>query len=290
MTPYTVSYSVSYPVIVHVEDKTIDKIFRFAILVSIEDNSPGFCSIDLGPSSGEYAQECVNREQSDVKITVKDSASKPIEGADVSFGSCVIGETNANGVVTGGVPYKLTELKVYKSGYKIYREFLSWEELNKTVTLKKIQEKVKINFYGVPITAGSRAGQGVYQSYSASQPKIINNDNPLRVMGVLNPTDPSEITLYFQNINETDEFANMVNYSGVYPGDFYVSGNVVNNKTQLVTGYFNTTFTINENDKELYVYVPDVEGITENMNSTESSKLTQAVINKCGGLVLRQPC
>jgi hypothetical protein len=68
----------------------------------------------------------------------------------------------------------------------------------------------------------------------------------------------------------------------------YLSG--VSNSTQLAVGYANSTFTIGETDRNLYVYVPAVEGIAESINETETTKLTQAVINKCGGLVLRQPC
>jgi len=288
MTPYYISYSFQYPVIVMVEDKYMNRFFTFSVFVNIENNQPGECKLQLGPMSSEY-QQLLRSSIYPVKITVKDSKANAVEGATVMFGSLYLGRTDSNGVVEAKVPHMLSELRVYKEGYKMSRELLTYEELNRTVVLKKIQDNITLNFYGVPIQVGERVGEGVYATYTPGNPIQISNSYPLQVMLSFEPKDRFEITIILNNINETD-FMSKVVYEGLYPSDFIVSGTVTNNNTQLVTGYFNTTFTLEEFDNELYIYVPVVEGVTENINATESSKLTQAVINKCGGIVLRRPC
>jgi hypothetical protein len=288
MTPYYVSYSMQYPVVVMVEDKQLNKWFTFSVFVNIENNQPGECQLQMGPMSSEY-QELLRQSVNPVKITVKDSSNKAVEGATVMFGSLSLGKTDSSGVVENKVPYMLSELRVYKEGYKIHRELLTYDELNTTVTLKKLQENITLHFYGIPMTATGRTGPGAYANYAAGNPVPFSSSFPIQATAVFQPTNSYEVTIMLNNFNGTDFIDTMV-YQGLYPSDFNVYLSGVSNSTQLAVGYANSTFTIGETDRNLYVYVPAVEGIAESINETETTKLTQAVINKCGGLVLRQPC
>lgn len=166
MGPYSVAYSFRYPVVVMVEDAALNQWFKFAVMVDIQNTQPGNCTAEFGKTS-DYAKTCVADAKCDARITVKNTTGSPLEGADVGFYICDMGTTDTNGVVSGKIPCMISELHVYKKGYRSFGDLLRSDEVEeKTVTMEKIEDVITIYFKGLEAEAKNKNGEGKYGTYT----------------------------------------------------------------------------------------------------------------------------
>jgi|GEM_PF-1750075 len=291
LTPYQVSYNVRYPVVVHVEDSMTNQMFNFAVLVDINSTMPGGCPFELGEEGTDYTELCVNNANCQAKVTVKDREGNPVEGADVTYDICDVGRTDVNGVAEGPIPCGLAEIHVYRNGYRSHGDFLPASEMEDiTVELTKIQDSLNIHFNGVPLRCDSPTGD---IELDCANYDVIENPQPITDIGDLtifttfSPQDksiwvPEDMDLIFDNtVNGSP--VDLSVQGGLYPNTFDVSAFVTRN-FEIMTGYFDSSFVLGENDRDIYVYMPVVtmigdETINDSIAQDESEQLTTVLEN-----------
>ncbi|NOX71231.1 MAG: hypothetical protein GXO64_00845 [Candidatus Micrarchaeota archaeon] len=295
MGPYYVKYSFQYPVIVSVKDEITGKYFRFAILVSVKDNKPDdTCTADVFSGTTDYEEECITNAKCDFNITVKDSSGNPIEGADVMFYECSLGKTDENGNIMSTdslkIPCIMSDLQVYKEGYRTYGKFISAMLLDGLdVTLVKGAGAYTINIYGVPVKAIGKTGEGEFTTYEVTGTKMPitgfkkAGSSDIRTIIDFYPEDPNAVTgedfeIVVYNTDDDQNIIGSIEQEGLYPGTFAVGAVAMENSTQKVVGIINTTLTINEGDDTIFVYLPIVNetdggALDASINQSQSSKM-----------------
>jgi len=291
VTPYSVSYNVRYPVVVHVEDSLTNQMFNFAVLADINNTMPGVCSFELGEAETDYTELCINQAKCQAKVTVKDKNGNLIEGADVTYDICDVGRTNVNGIAEGPIPCGLAEIHVYKNGYRSYGDFLPASQVKDiTVELTKVQENLTIHFNGVSLKCENPIGTVEldctnYEVIETPQP--ITNLGELTVFSTFSPQDksiwvPEDMDIIFDNtVNGSP--VDVIVQGGLYPNTFDVSAFVTRN-FEIMMGYFDSSFDLGENDRNVYVYMPVVtmvenEPINDSIAQDESEQLTTVLTN-----------
>jgi hypothetical protein len=300
--PYAVSYSFRYPVIVMVEDSTLNQWFNFAMMVDIQNTQPGNCSAEFGEET-EYTRVCSNP-NCDARITVKNSTGSPIEGADVSFYICDLGLTDENGVVEAKIPCMVSELHVYKEGYRSYGDLFRQDEVEDIdVSLEKMADSVTIHLKGLATDANLPSlGEGIFSGYSpitgATSSDITDSGSfdgkDLIVIISFSPAYPNIFTgedtsLILSNYDEEGNLISDITTPGLQPVEYNVTASVADNETGRPLGYINTTFELGEDENEIYVYLPVVLKVDGNdwgdddpgVSPEESGKLTTMLINHC---------
>lgn len=227
------------------------------------------------------------------------------------FYICSLGRTNSNGTVSGNVPCMASELKVFKEDYKSYGNFLAANQIKDfNITMLKRIENLTFHYYGVPIKAYNPAGSGVYNNYT-----ILSSPVPISIVPIYAGAPPPFLEKYEASIfflpnrpnlftgedatimvMNTDDGGNIIdvqNETGFYPADFRVTAGVLKkegDEDKLAAGYFDVAnFQLNENDKDLYIYLPVVilEGfpfplpLSSSISETEIYKLTNG-LRSCG--------
>lgn len=304
MAPYSVGYTFRYPVVVMVEDSLLDQWFKFAVMVDIQNTQPGNCSAQFGNIS-EYAQICVSDAKCNAKVTVKDSAGTPVEGADVSFYICDIGVTNSNGVAQGKIPCMVSELHAYKEGYRSFGDLFRSDQLqNIDVTLQKTADKFTIHFKGLEVEAGGDnldgiTGDGQFGSYQVKSsskditPKANFGDKDMIVIAAFSPVNPNYFTgedtsLLLSNYDENGTLVAQIETAGLQPIAYNFTLTVADNETGMPLGYLNTSIQLSEGDTELYVYMPvalkaDGNNIGDpGIDPAEANQLTDVIRLDCG--------
>jgi hypothetical protein len=305
---YGVSYSVQYPVVISVKDPILNHWFKFAVFVSIKDNQPSNCSAQLFSGETESTQMCDANALCKISLNVKNSTGDPIKDASVMFYICSLGRTNSNGTVSGNVPCMASELKVFKEEYKSYGNFLAANQIKDfNITMLKRIENLTFHYYGVPIMAYNPAGSGVYNNYTILGPPV-----PISIVPIYTGAPPpflekyeasifflpnrpnlftgEDATIMVMNTDESGNIIDVQNETGFYPADFRVTAGVLKkegDEDKLATGYFDVAnFQLNENDRDLYIYLPVVllEGLsplTDSVSDSETGKLTYG-LRSCG--------
>jgi len=301
LTTYYVSYYVTYPIIVEVEDSLMNQVFKFAVISNIANNLPGNCSFLEGEMGEEYIDTCVNDAKCHAKVTVKDKEGNPVEGADVTFDICRIGTTDSNGVAEGSIPCALAELHVYKSGYKSYGgpPVPGSELTDVTVELEKLQEEIVLHFNGVSLECHEPSGVGTGQldcaSYTVeSSPTPITDLGELTVLSTFSPgmniyVPECGMDLVFTNeVEGTPGDTSVV--EGLCPEKFNVSA-FVTRGFEIIMGYLDHKgFELKGTDKDIYIYMPVVtkiedesgeRDIDESISQGETEQL-MTVLRNCG--------
>jgi len=296
VAPLYVAYSVTYPVVIMVEDSlNPGHTFNFAVMADVADNLPGNCSFEIGEVETDYIEICVSGANRYAKVTVKDTEGNPIEGADVTVDICDVGRTDINGVINGSIPSGLVEIHVYKTGYRSYGDFLDASEIEDiTVELTKIQENITLHFNGVPLDCQNPLG-GVEldcTSYTVeSSPQPITSLGDLTIFSTFLPKDTSifgseecNSDIFIPNYVNESPVDTMV-FEGLCPNNFDVSTFVTRN-FEIMMGYMDSNLTLGETDKDVYIYVPvvlTVQGvaINDSVGQDESEQLT-TVLKNCG--------
>ncbi len=302
MASQTVSYTFRYPVVVMVEDSVLNQWFKFVMMVDIQNTQPGDCTAEFGEES-DYARICVNEANCDARVTVRNSTGSPIEGADVSFYICDLGLTNENGVVQGKIPCMVSELHVYKEGYRSYGDLFRSDEIqDMDVSIKKIADEVTIHLKGLEAKASGDnldgdAGDGKFGSYLITgDPKYLTESNfgkEFVVFMAFAPTYPNYFTgedtsLILSNYDDEGNLISIVNTYGLQPIEYNVTVSLGENETGIPIGYLNTSFEMGEDEDEIYVYLPvvltaDGEDIEEpGIDPGEATQLTNRLTTHCG--------
>jgi len=291
---YYVSYSFRYPIIVRVKDRLNGRNLDFAYMAEIQNNAPaGNCSDYPAPGQTEYDQMCVQGATMPVLVTVKDTEGNPVQDAQVTFSMCLVGRTNASGMVEGHAPGIGSDFHVYKQGYKSFANYTAGNMLqNVTVVLKSVQETVNIHIFGVPVTGegASLAGESVkYSSYRiTSGPSGITDHGDLMLFSYFVPTDPDPLVPEDSQLSpslsdEEGNLADSVEINGLFPNEYTVYTVVQDNAKSMITGAVNSTFTLGENDRDIYMYLPVLknEDMQYSINGTEGERLASKLIS-CG--------
>ena len=301
LTTYYVSYYVTYPVIVEVEDSLMNQMFKFAIISNVANNMPGNCSFLEEETGDEYIESCVKDTKCQAKVTVKDKNGNPVEGADVTFDICHVGTTDSNGVVEASIPCFLGELHVYKRGYRSYGgPPIPGKKLEDiTVELEKLQENLTLHFNGVPLTCHEPSGVGTGQLDCANY-TVEGNPRPITGLGELTvfSTFSPGLNVYVPECGMDLLFVNDVNgtpvstkvIEGLCPGEFNVSA-FVTRKFEVMMGYIDERgFELEGTDKDIYLYMPVVtkiddesgeRDIDESISQGETEQLMR-VLRNCG--------
>ena len=303
MAPYSVAYTFRYPVIVMVEDSLLNQWFSFAIMVDIQNSQLGDCTADFGEES-EYFEICVNNANCDAKVTVKNSTGDPVEGADVSYYVCDIGLTDENGVVEGKIPCMVSELHVYREGYRSYGDLFRQDEIEDIeVSLKEISYDVTIHLKGLKAEAsGGSRSEGKFDSYTLSGgPNDITDssyfdDKELIVFMTFSPTQPNyftgeDVSIMSINYDEEGYLTSELEIPSMQPVEYDFTASVSDNETGRPLGYINTSFELGEDENEIYVYLPvvlkvdgsDWEEDDPGVHPDEADQLTGIVTTYCGG-------
>jgi hypothetical protein len=298
MGPYAVAYSFRYPVVVMVEDAKLNQWFKFAVMVDIQSTQPGNCTANFGNQS-EYASTCVSNAKCSARVTVKNTTGAPIEGADASYYICDLGVTDSHGVAEGKIPCMVSELHVYKSGYRSYGDLFRSDEIeDKSVTMEKIADNVTIKFKVLGASASGKIADGKYSSYQINPgpADLMNLGKKFMVFIAFSPSDPNYFTgedtaLVLTNYNETGDLVSEINVSGFQPVAYNVTASISDmTKTdeEMPVGYINTSFELKEGGGLIYVYLPAVlltDGAsiqTPGIDPSETDKIMDALEGKCG--------
>jgi hypothetical protein len=176
MDYYGFAYSFRYPVVVSVKDDFNGLVFKFAVMSTVEGNSPSYCETELGESRGENLCKVSDCE---IGLRVVDELGRAVPGADVLFHDCDLGKTDSLGMIRSNVPCMISELKVYKEGYKAFGDFNSYSEFDgKEIEIKKV-DTVSVHFIGVPMVAYHNemilAFQIPYSSWREQYPGVFTD-------------------------------------------------------------------------------------------------------------------
>jgi len=311
MSSYVVNYNLRYPIMVMIHDSILNQWFKFAVMVNIENTQPGNCSVQMGNSS-QYAKVCVSNAKCDARITVKNSTGNPVEGADVGFYICDVGTTDNKGVAEGKIPCMISELGVFKEGYRSYGDLLVSDDLkDKTIKMIRVAKNVSIYMKGLKTYAYDDAGDGVdddgkFVSYAVTdKAKDITNlgfdefDKNLSVTIAFSPVDPNYFTgedtpLIVLNYDINGQAVSAINVSGLQPIAYNISVavNTEDGDDSLPVGFLNTSYTIKEGQTSLYFYIPVVvkeDGLYDldapGIDPSEADQLTGLVTTTCGAVV-----
>jgi hypothetical protein len=167
VTAYHQTYSMSYPIIVRVEDTLLEHAFNFGVFNSIVNMRPAPCAPgDLIPTTDPTVPDdldCTGW------VKVRDSDGEPIHGARVTYNGYQVGsgQTDEEGMLEGAIICAPAELIVtgYDTTYGTYRETLNLVGSIKTVTLYKRPE-VTYKFREMDIT--------VYEGDNTYSPCLYN--------------------------------------------------------------------------------------------------------------------
>lgn len=270
MAPYAVAYTFRYPVVVMVEDSLLNQWFKFAIMVDIQNTQPGNCTAEFGEES-EYSRICVTDAKCDAKVTVTNSTGHFIEGADVSFYICDLGLTDDKGVVEGNIPCMVSELHVYRMGYRSYGNLFRSDEVDdKKVTMEKIADNFTVHIKGLTASAsGGTRSTGRFATYTITgSPTYINesssfSDKNLIVYLSFSPYNPNYFTgedtsLLLSNYDDEGNLVGKLVTYGLQPITYNITATVGDEDSNLPYGHINTSVKIDEIDNEIYVYLPVV--------------------------------
>lgn len=275
MDVYGVTYSFKYPIIVSVRDDVINQWFKFALLSEVRENAPGDCIGDLDDPNTGYAKEiCINQSKCGINFTVIDNHGNPVEGADVFFYECDLGKTDSQGRMINYVPCGISEVKVYKNGYKAFGNFTSYYQLSNTTIILGKTHNMTVHFYGVPMEGFNPnydpESTTTYIGYRATgEPKPITDFSNTQVDITFKPKYMDIFTGEDSNIMETNqnftsgEMLNNVTVDGVMYNEYTLVGKAYDtssnrNENYVDLGHNNGTMKI-ENQTDLYVYYPVVE-------------------------------
>ncbi|MCK5023007.1 MAG: hypothetical protein KAS04_02445, partial [Candidatus Aenigmarchaeota archaeon] len=300
MGPYSVAYTFRYPVIIMVEDPLLNQWFNFAVMVDIENTQPGNCTAEFGKES-EYSKICELEAECNAKITVKNSTDDAVEGADVGFYICDIGVTDSNGVVEGKIPCMVSELHVYKQGYRSFGDLYRSDDIaDKPITLEKIADNTTIHFRGLDTRATDDGGDdsdGKYVAYSVvGSPEELTEDNfndNYIVFLSMSPKTPNYFTnedsaLLYTNYDNDGNIAFEVETYGMQPIEYFITATVSEEESGIPVGYINTSIVLGENEENLYVYLPvvtktDASDIDEpGIDPSEADQMNDVLIVHCG--------
>jgi hypothetical protein len=157
-TPYDVTYDVSFPVVISVNDMILHKNFRFVNFVNIKDSYPSNKHCMEPEPPDPVTQMCIDSAGEQMALTVTDTDGTPLPGVYVQFGPCkFLQTTNVNGVLDVPTP-QLSGAKVLSLGHgeMEYNVSATSGELIAGKAVKMpVYETYDVMFYAANIYPGS---------------------------------------------------------------------------------------------------------------------------------------
>ncbi len=307
---YNLKYTVSYPVIIRINDQLTGHGFNFASLVFVDNMTKGECTaagIVPGPSACENLACSAN-------IAVVDGNNNALENVSVFFGGCLIGKTGDNGVVEGSIACGEQIFMMQKPGYELYMQTLSSSSVNGTYKLHKIPE-LTIKFADVLITENSSTfslpdGNITNINYrkctvnTATETVFTNlssTENPGRHYMLTNinsssvpegcSNNPACESCYADPANNNDDciacsrlctanITDSVTVDYITAGNYDIECEIWDTENYIVKGGFKSNYNLPEQDSNLYFYIP--RGI-DDASAAESEKIeiTERLRNWC---------
>ncbi len=266
----TVSYTLSYPVIVSIRDPFTENRFFFALKIAIADNLPSK-ALDIAgyEASGQY--EHCNRMSCDGSIFVLDRESgKGVANAYITYGGCYLGQTNEKGIFEGKIPCLVAgTLDVSAAEYEKYADTAGASEL-KGYSLRIAgvkQRKVYVHKVEVKNDTASK-------SYVISKSYIkYNQGNIASISFIKAGVEPKEL--------KTDRLLASISMpSGLY----MIFGGIYSKDMKVQYGAFaESAFDIKQDATELHVYFPLYEHIDASyQESAARARLYSRILEKCG--------
>ncbi len=155
-SPYSIDYSIAYPVVIKTKDTITNENFHFATYVYVEEMENGQCeqTVTLGERP-----ECQNMLCS-VNLRVVDYDYQPLEGALATFGTCIVNtSSDTDGIITGPIPCTQAdkfELNVYKEEFVPYtRGHFSGDISNPTPKTILLHKAANLSFHFIYDTGAS---------------------------------------------------------------------------------------------------------------------------------------
>jgi hypothetical protein len=279
--PVYVKYYASYPAIVRVKDPLTQNVFQFAVHVYIKDNLPGEWSSLQGYQSDAQKQICSNY-QCAIDIAVKDTASRPLDSAEVMFMGCSLGRTGSTGRLTAAAPCGIGPLQIFKLGYSFPARMESSDSIRSlTVSLVKTPV-IRVHFYEAVVQNLSLIGK--YQINKDDIRPIADNQNIyMTLYGV------AEDKLYERGFNtKASTLSNMPAGTYLIAATLYAKELQLDGSTSLKElGAIILNYDITESldGKDLYVYMPSSIGYKQMTDETQKGEATimlTSLLDKCG--------
>lgn len=254
---YVQRYSVRYPVVVNVWDSSMQRSFKFAVFVYVDNNDIGECSTVPMPrieqtlyNTNTYDSSCVDDATEDANILVRYTDGSDVVGATVSFFGCDLGTTGKGEPVTAKVPASWGPLTVKDGNTEHTRCYMHSELKNLVLTIPK-SEKFLFSFYTVDITKS-----GSTYTISSVSPATEPAEAVLsREWSVCSPAEP-EVVL---NLDDDGIVVPSLTVNNLPVDEYGVA--VSSYSGQDVSGYVNATgFT--PSGSAINVYAPEVSGFT----------------------------
>ncbi len=304
---YDWKYSVSYPLIIRVDDPLTGYSFNFASLVHVEEMQPGTCT---GLTIIPQADKCENL-GCYARIRVMDGNGDPVADASVSFGGCDAGRTGVDGYIEGDIKCGAQELVIYKRGHEFYAENISSSVIDGTYILNNVPT-LETHFRDVGMSQHEVRGPEPYHQLELSYNKcslgyitemLIGNFNSTET-GSAYPfsnidleTSPSSDCFEQDACKECDSTHNidkcrqcaqlcsggvlsdgLIDY--IPGGDYNVDAELLDLAGPRMRGGFKTGYTVPDNNSSLYIYVP--RGVDASVISgLEKTQLTSRLREWC---------
>lgn len=135
---YNIKYNLGYPVVINLNDSETGYDFNFAIYVNVDDMLPGDCDV-IPTVTG--TDPCADP-QCNANIKVEDCSGNPLSGAEAYMGACLIGTSDANGIIEGPIQCGTDDLYIrHSSDYDYFSGTVSSSSLvDATYKLCKIND------------------------------------------------------------------------------------------------------------------------------------------------------
>lgn len=302
---YNWKYSISYPLILRVDDPLTGYAFNFASLVHVDNMMPGSCT-DLGITSRVSICENLN---CSARIGVIDGNSNPVVSASVSFGNCSVGKTGIGGFVEAPIDCGIHTLVIHKSGHEYYAENVSSSAISGTYVLNKVptltthfrdvtmQQREVLDPFDVILLRYNKCSIGYVTerltgNFNSTETQIAypltNIDLGTIPGGDCFDQEPCQIcttshdtgncTLCTQLCGGDVAGGGIIGY--VPGGDYNVDGELLGIVDLKMRGGFKTAYTIPDDNTTLYFYVP--RGVDDHtISEAQKLQLTSRLRNWC---------
>jgi hypothetical protein len=269
---YSMTYAISYPVIVRIKDPPSGHSFNFAVLVFV-DNSGGKMQPGKCEDIREAKDPCKETGCS-AKIKVTDDAGKPIPGAVATFGECGMGVSDTSGTIEGKIKCGTNELNIYKnSSYDYYNQNVSSSAINATYVLRSITN-LTAHFNRVTITEQgpiTKCVIGKTTDYAFLD--LVSNGIPYMITNIDSESVPENCTdqacldqcSRSLDVNACTRCASgcmgsvldSVNSDFIPAGSYEANATMNNLNIMKETGGFITPYTLKSSTKSIYIQIPE---------------------------------
>lgn len=268
--PLYVKYSLNLPTIVRVKDPLTGHVFQFANHIFIKDNEPVAWS-DATIQEQEFLAAICADAQCSADIQVTSLGGEPVVGADVTFMSCSLGQTNANGRVQSPIHCGLGPLDIIHPGYGLFTDMQNYEELASTNVAIPKMLNIPINLYKVNV-------QDFASTYIADDIEPLPPNRKV-MLTLRSATNNAYVRIF-------DSAAGTLNQ--IPAGTYSVTAVLADESMQQAFGQVQLIHIFSEDLQELHLYVPSnfqfsqLNTVTDAEIATEKGFAFTSLLEQCG--------